>query len=337
MSPQAALATARSKPSATGLLAIDGLSVSFATVTGRVAAVRSASVQLREGETLGIVGESGSGKTTLLLSILGLLAQNARIDGGAVSYDGHDLARLSRRELERIRGREIALIPQRAMSSLSPVTQIGSQLRRFAASVCGRPVRDDEILSALSRVGLNLSRRRLSGYPHEFSGGQLQRMLIATSALVGRPRILLADEPTSTLDATVQAQVLNSLRSVQQELGLSVIFVTHDLGVVAQLCDRVVVMYAGEVVETAEIGSLYDAPKHPYTQALLGTVPGQGTRGGALTSIPGTVADSMKIEVGCRFAPRCARSMDICWKEHPADRLAGASVVKCHLHPPAAP
>jgi oligopeptide/dipeptide ABC transporter ATP-binding protein len=314
------------------VLEIEDLRVSFATSRGSVKAVRGASLELRSGETLGLVGESGSGKTTVLMSILQLLPENARVDGGRVLYGGRDLLTLPPREIRALRGRQLCLIPQRAMQSLSPVASIGSQLRRFAEIGTDEKATNPALLKMLQRVGLNLDKERLHGYPHEFSGGQLQRMLIAASALAGRPSVLLADEPTSTLDATVQAQVLNVLKEVQQDLGLSVIFVTHDLGVVAQLCDRVAVMYAGEVVETAEVNALFRDPKHPYTQALLGTLPGRHRRGERLTSIAGSVTDSAAIEEGCRFTPRCPHAMDVCITDHPDLRSAGQSEVGCHLY-----
>ena len=271
------------------VLSVDGLTTTFRSKHGPVPAVREVSLDLAPGEILGIVGESGSGKSTLLMSILGLLPPNAQTTARSIRFAGRDLAGASREELRRLRGRELSLIPQRPQSSLSPVAPIGKQIHRFldeAVASEGGGV-DETVAEMLREVGLASIRGRLSGYPHEFSGGQMQRILIAIAALAVRPRVLFADEPTSTLDVTVQAQVLSLLGRVRRELGISIVFVTHDLGVVAQLCDRVGVMYRGELIETADVEQLFERPQHEYTRALIAAVPSRYARGQRLPSFAG--------------------------------------------------
>ncbi len=319
---------------ASTVLTVDALSVTYATPAGPSRVLRDVSLELRSGETLGIVGESGSGKTTLLSSILGLLPPQAKVTSGDVAFGARHLLQVSAAERRRLRGRSLRLIPQRAMTSLNPVKSIHKQFELFAVAAGRERLSAQELSQLLSRVGLSISASRLKRYPHEFSGGQLQRMLIAASVLLGEPSIVFADEPTSTLDTTVQAQVLDLLRRLQAETGVAVVFVSHDLGVVAQLCQRVAVMYAGEIVETADVDSLYHEPQHPYTQALLGALAGRHQRREALASIPGSVGDSIRLDTGCRFAPRCVAAMPVCHEELPRDRAAGASVVKCHLYAP---
>jgi oligopeptide/dipeptide ABC transporter ATP-binding protein len=315
------------------VLVVDALNVSFATSGQPHQVLRDVSFRLRDGETLGIVGESGSGKTTLLSSILGLLPPQAKVTSGRVGFGDRSLLEVSAADRRRLRGTALRLVPQRAMTSLNPVKSILKQFQLFARSAGRDGLSGEELAELLHRVGLSVSPSRLKRYPHEFSGGQLQRMLIAASVLLGEPSIVFADEPTSTLDATVQAQVLDLLRRLQAETGVAVVFVSHDLGVVAQLCERVAVMYAGEIIELADVESLYHEPKHPYTQALLGALAERHQRREPLAAIPGRVGDSMKIHVGCRFAPRCSYAMPQCHVDLPVDRAAGASVVKCHLYP----
>lgn len=317
---------------ASTVLTVDALSVSYATPAGPSRVLRDVGLQLRSGETLGIVGESGSGKTTLLSAILGLLPPSAKVTSGQVAFGGRQLLQVSASERRRLRGTSLRLIPQRAMTSLNPVKSIHKQFELFALAAGRQRLGADELSKLLSRVGLSISASRLKHYPHEFSGGQLQRMLIAASVLLGEPSVVFADEPTSTLDTTVQAQVLELLRRLQAETGVAVVFVSHDLGVVAQLCQRVAVMYAGEIVETAEVDALYHEPQHPYTQALLGALAGRHQRRETLTAIPGSVTDSMRISTGCRFAPRCTSALPVCHVDLPLDRVSGASVVKCHLY-----
>ena len=320
---------ASAKPS---VLEVDSLNVSFASGGRSTHVLRDVSLSLRPGEILGIVGESGSGKSTLLSTILGLLPPQGRVSSGTVTYGGRNLLTASVGERRQLRSSALRLIPQRAMTSLSPVTSIRKQFAQIAKAA-GQPVPSSAELSALlRRVGLSLDADRLKRYPHEFSGGQLQRMLIAASVLLGEPKIVFADEPTSTLDTTVQAQVLGLIRSLRSEVGASVMFVTHDLGVVAQLCDRVLVMYAGEIVENTDVDSLFHDPKHPYTRALLGSLADGHEFKQPLTAIAGRVSDSMELDVGCRFAPRCQSAFGRCGRDRPVDLQATNSLVKCHLY-----
>ena len=264
---------------------VDGLTTRFRSSGHSVEAVKDVSFELRRGEILGIVGESGSGKSTLLMSILRLLPGNAQTEARSIRFNGRELLGLSGEEMRKLRGRELSLIPQRPMNSLSPVTPLGRQFSRFMAEaqLDDRPI-DEAIAEMLEKVGLGSLVQRLRGYPHEFSGGQMQRILIAIAALSARPQVLFADEPTSTLDVTIQAQVLSLLLDVRKELGLSIVFVTHDLGVVAQVCDRVGVMYRGELIELADVVTLFESPQHVYTRALLDAVPSRHQRGDRLPS-----------------------------------------------------
>ena len=316
------------------VLAVDGLSTTFNTHDGPVPAVRDVSFELRKGEFLGLVGESGCGKSTVLMSILRLLPENADMNARSLVFDDRDMLDLSDEEIRLLRGRRISLIPQRPMSSLSPVATIERQLKWYLQRDGARsPVELTEAMeSMLDRVGLRAAVERLSGYPYQFSGGQLQRMLIAIASLVGEPDVLMADEPTTTLDVTVQAQVLSLLLEARDRLGLSVIIVTHDLGVIAQTCDRVAVMYGGRLVEMADVNTLFHEPRHPYTIALLDSLPSRHRRGEQLTSIMGSAIGSNLLD-GCPFAPRCPSVMDHCHTDVPEGRTMAETFVRCHLYP----
>jgi peptide/nickel transport system ATP-binding protein len=318
------------------LLVVDGLHTQFRIQDRRVSAVRGVSFSVNHGEILGIVGESGSGKTTLLMSILRLLPPNAAVTAGSVQFAGTDLLSLTEQAMRRLRGHDIALVPQRPMNSLSPVSQIRAQMMRYVDWNAWRDQsRESAIATMLDRVGLRAVRERIRAYPHEFSGGQLQRILIAVAALASRPQLLLADEPTSTLDPTIQAQVLQLLQELRDELGVAVIFVTHDLGAIAQICDRVGVMYRGELVELAAVRPLFADPRHPYTQALLNAIPSRHRPRQPLPTLAGSVADVRDHIEGCAFAPRCPSVMSRCWHEAPEPRQSEASKeVRCHLYPP---
>lgn len=314
------------------VLTVDGLNTTFKTHDGPVPAVRDVSFELRKGEFLGLVGESGCGKSTVLMSILRLLPENAAMDARSLVFDDRDMLDLSDEEIRLLRGRRISLIPQRPMSSLSPVATIERQLKWYLQRDGSRSPDEltEAMASMLDRVGLRAAMERLSGYPYQFSGGQLQRMLIAIAALVGEPDVLMADEPTTTLDVTVQAQVLSLLLEARDRLGLSVIIVTHDLGVIAQTCDRVAVMYGGRLVEMADVNTLFHEPRHPYTVALLDSLPSRHRRGEPLTSITGSAIGSNLLD-GCPFAPRCPSVMDRCHTEVPEGRTVGETFVRCHL------
>ena len=315
------------------VLAVDGLNTTFTTHDGPVPAVRDVSFELRKGEFLGLVGESGCGKSTVLMSILRLLPENAEMNARSLVFDGTETLGLSDEEIRLLRGRRLSLIPQRPMSSLSPVATIERQLKWYLQRDGAR--KPDELTEAmasmLERVGLRAAVERLSGYPYQFSGGQLQRMLIAIAALVGEPDVLMADEPTTTLDVTVQAQVLSLLLEARDRLRLSVIIVTHDLGVIAQTCDRVAVMYGGRLVEMADVYTLFREPRHPYTIALLDSLPSRHRKGEPLTSIAGSAIGSNLLD-GCPFAPRCASVMDHCRTDVPDRRTVGNTLVRCHLY-----
>ncbi|WP_211593314.1 ABC transporter ATP-binding protein [Microbispora sp. H10836] len=307
------------------LLSVRDLAVVFRTRTGEVPAVREVSFDLARGEIFGLVGESGSGKSTVLTALTRMLARNARITSGRIGFDGADLLALREPAMRRLRGDRIGLIPQRPMTSLSPATSIGRQLRWHLDGL------DDagRLKELLGGVGLDALLDRLDGYPFEFSGGQLQRLLIAVAALGKQPDLLLADEPTTTLDATVQAQVLRLLLELRDRVGSAMVFVTHDLGVISQISDRIGVMYAGRLVEVAPARELFAAPRHPYTRALLEAIPVRHRRGEPLRTIPGTVTGANRLS-GCPFAPRCPIALDLCREENPAPRETGLSLVRCH-------
>ncbi len=328
-----AAGTTGSRGSAEPVLRVEGLNTTFRTHDGPVPAVRDVSFELRKGEFLGLVGESGCGKSTVLMSILRLLPENADMSARSLVFEDRDMLGLSDEGIRLLRGRRISLIPQRPMSSLSPVATIERQLKWYLQRDGAR--RPEELTGAmesmLDRVGLRAAVERLSGYPYQFSGGQLQRMLIAIAALVGEPDVLMADEPTTTLDVTVQAQVLSLLLEARDRLGLSVIIVTHDLGVIAQTCDRVAVMYGGRLVEMADVNTLFHEPRHPYTIALLDSLPSRHRRGEPLTSIEGSAIGSNLLD-GCPFAPRCPSVMDNCHTDVPEERTVGETFVRCHLY-----
>ena len=290
------------------------------------------SFTLLPGETLGLVGESGSGKTTTCLSMVGLLPRGARIVGGSVVFEGEDLTRKSQRELRRVRGRRIAMILQDPMASLNPLFTIFRQVAEpafFHRHLRGRSlrVRVQELLRA---VRIPSPEFRMRDYPHQMSGGMRQR-IVGAIALAGGPRLVIADEPTTNLDVTIQAQYLDLLKDLQRETGVALIFVTHNLGIVAKMCDRVAVMYAGKIVEQASVRALFDVPKHPYTRALLGAVPKLGSKE-PLYAIPGVPPNLASLPAGCPFHPRCPEALPRCATEAPRDfHASDGSVARCWL------
>jgi oligopeptide/dipeptide ABC transporter ATP-binding protein len=289
------------------LLAIEGLQVRFDTPGGPVRAVEQVDLALQPGEVLGLVGESGCGKTVSALSILRLIEPPGRITGGSVLFEGRDLLKASTAEMLKVRGAGISMIFQQPRSSLNPVIRIGRQIAEQLVRKAGMDASaaEREAVALLSAVRLPAPERKAKAYPHELSGGQAQRVMIAI-ALALKPRVLIADEPTTSLDVTVQAEVLALLAERCRSLGTAMILVTHDLGVVAQVADRVAVMYAGRIVEQADVQALFDAPRHPYTRGLLGAVPTLGARVPRLIEIPGQVpAPVGALRPGCAFAPRC--------------------------------
>ena len=287
------------------------------TLSGTVPIVRGIDLSVGRGEALGIVGESGCGKSITWLAALRLLGRNVTT-GGEVQLDGQDVGGLSERELAPVRGGRIALIFQDPASALNPVQRIGTQIAevlRLHRGLTGEPARR-EALRLLDRVGIADGPRRLKQYPHEFSGGMNQRVMIAL-ALAGEPDVLVADEPTTALDATIQAQVLDLIRELRRETGMALILISHDIGVVGDLCERIAVMYAGRIVETAATQDLLSRPRHPYTQGLLAALPTLTGPRQRLTPIPGTVPAPAAIPPGCAFAPRCPIAVERCGHELP--------------------
>ena len=316
------------------VLQIAGLQTHFFTFGGTrvVRAVDGVDFTLRAGETLGLVGESGSGKTTTCLSIVGLLPRAARIVGGRVVFEGEDLTRKSQRELRRVRGRRIAVILQDPMASLNPLFTIYRQVAEpafFHQHLRGRRLRE-RVQGLLRAVRIPSPEWRMREYPHQMSGGMRQR-IVGAIALSGGPRLVIADEPTTNLDVTIQAQYLDLLKDIQRETGVALIFVTHNLGIVAKMCDRVAVMYAGKIVEQAPVRELFDSPKHPYTRALLGSMPRLGSKE-PLYSIRGQPPNLANLPAGCAFHPRCPDVMPRCMTEEPRDfRPGDGSVARCWL------
>ncbi len=304
------------------LLSIEDLAISFETDEGIVDVIDEVSIELEEGETLGLVGESGCGKSVTALAVMGLLPRPAgRITGGAIRFDGHDLTQLTSEEFSRVRGGQVAMIFQEPMTALNPVHRVGKQLgesyRLHHPDASKAEIRQ-EALRLMDHVGIPAAERRLDEYPHQLSGGMRQRVMIAM-ALSSRPRILIADEPTTALDVTIQAQILELLRDLQSEYGMSIIFITHDLGVIAELASRVVVMYAGRVAEEAPVEALFKSPLHPYTKGLLASIPRlESESKSVLPTIPGVVPSIDELPVGCRFSNRCEFAQDQCSQAKPA-------------------
>ncbi len=296
------------------LLEVRNLTTAFATGRGEITAIEEVSFSVEQGEVLGIVGEFGSGKSVTALTIMGLLPRPpARVAAGEVRFAGERLSTMSEQRLRRIRGPGIGMVFQEPMTSLNPVFSIGEQIiETIAAHERGTlRARRARAVQLLDRVGIPSAAARLGDYPHQLSGGQRQRVMIAI-ALACRPRLLIADEPTTALDVTIQAQILDLLLDLRDELGMAVIVITHNMGVIAETADRVLVMYAGRVVEQAPVARLFDAPLHPYTRGLLACVPTLADDRERLTAIPGTLPDPRHRPPGCRFAPRCPHAIPAC-------------------------
>ena len=322
------------------ILKVEGLKTSFMTSSGEVQAVRGVSFGVRKGEILGIVGESGSGKSVTSMTILRLLADTARIKEGAIRFEGQDLTKVSEKEMRAIRGQKIAMIFQDPMSSLNPLVPVGKQVAEIM-KIHHPEMKPEQLkqrtLELFEQVRIPEAAKRLRSYPHEFSGGMRQRVMIAM-ALANRPDLLIADEPTTALDVTIQDQILKQLRSLQREYGTSIIFITHDLGVVAELCDRVVVMYGGLIMEEAPIEEIFANPLHPYTMGLLASIPGvHKDKSERLQSIAGSPPDMTNPPKGCPFAPRCPYARNICAAECPPYVQAGGHRAMCWLLQPDAP
>ncbi|MBS1164457.1 MAG: putative transporter ATP-binding protein [Proteobacteria bacterium] len=300
------------------VIEVRGLRTHFTGETGIIRAVDGVDLHVRAGECLGLVGESGCGKTITALSLVRLVSPPGRIAAGEILYDGRDLVKASEADLLALRGDRISMIFQQPKASLNPVIQIGWQVAELFCHHRGMARRAAwlEAVELLKAVGLPAAERKALAYPHELSGGQAQRVMIAM-ALALKPRLLIADEPTTALDVTVQAQILHLLRGLCRDFGTALILVTHDLGVVAETADRVAVMYAGQIVETADVVPLFAQPAHPYTRGLLHSMPVQGRRRDRLDAIPGSVPPPGLTMAGCRFAPRCSFAFERCHAEPP--------------------
>lgn len=302
------------------ILNVDDLRTQFATEDGIVKAVDGVSFELRKGETLGIVGESGSGKSVTSLSIMRLIQEPpGKIAGGKITFDGTDLLSLSMNDMRKLRGRRIAMIFQDPMTSLNPFLKISTQLTEVTRLHLGHNAQQarEHAIKMLKTVGISDAEERLGAYPHEFSGGMRQRVMIAM-ALSCDPELLIADEPTTALDVTIQAQILELIKDLKERMGTSVILITHDLGVVAGMTERVIVMYAGRIFEIAPTAELFKSPANPYTRGLLRSVPDpEHEQGKPLYQIPGQPPDVANLPPGCPFAERCDRAEDICRREFP--------------------
>jgi oligopeptide/dipeptide ABC transporter ATP-binding protein len=314
-------------------LKVRGLTTTFDTPRGVAQAVDSVDLDIGPGEVVGLVGESGSGKSVTLRSILRLVREPGHVTGG-VEWNGRDLMTMSERELRRVRGAEIAMIFQEPMTALNPVLPVRLQIEenlRAHTNLDGA-ARRARALELMDVVGIPAAARRLDEYPHQFSGGMRQRVMIAI-ALASSPKLLLADEPTTALDVTIQDQILKLILDLRDRFGMSVLFVTHDLGVVAATCDRMAVMYAGRIVETGTVSAVFAEPHHPYTRGLLGSVPRAGSERSMLLSIDGTPPSLTAIPAGCAFNPRCAFATDICRAVRPAlETFAPGRTVACFHH-----
>jgi len=314
------------------LLRIEGLNVSFPAKDGRVKILNNVSFEVFGHEIVGLVGESGSGKTMTSLTIMGFLPRSGRIEGGEVWFGPHNLLECTEEEMSRVRGRQIAMIFQSTRSALNPLMRVGDQVARAYRIQRGLGASESrtEAIQALARVGIPNAEQRARAYPHQLSRGMCQRVLVAMMVAC-EPALLIADEPTTGLDVTIQAQIFELIKDVQQATEASILLITHDLGVVAETCQRVVVLYAGQVAETATVESLFAQPVHPYTQRLLHSV----LRVDKKVEMP-TVDAGLSEEVaysvaGCRFAPRCALATSRCWEEQPSRELAGPEHwVSCH-------
>lgn len=301
------------------LLEIKDEKLSFFTPAGEVKALNGVSFSMNEGEVLGIVGESGSGKSVTAYSIMGLTAYPGKLIGGTIYFNGHQIEKMSEKEMRKIRGNEVSIIFQDPMTSLNPVYTIGNQITEVIRLHTGKGKKEayDRAKDLLELVGINEPTKRLKQYPHELSGGMRQRVMIAI-ALACEPKLLIADEPTTALDVTIQAQILELMQELRQKLGMSIIMITHDLGVVASMCERIAVMYAGHIVEYGTADEIFYEPKHEYTKGLINSIPKLSAQEiERLVPIEGQPVDLLNPPAGCPFAPRCANCMKICLREMP--------------------
>ncbi|GAA4719679.1 ABC transporter ATP-binding protein [Brevibacillus fulvus] len=314
------------------ILQVQQLRTRFKTDQGKVSVVDGVDFSIRQGETLGVVGESGCGKSMTSLSIMRLLPQNGSTEG-KITFEGKDLLSLSEKDMQKIRGNEIAMIFQEPMTSLNPLHTVGRQIEE--AVLLHRKVTKEEAkkraIDMLKAVGMPRPEEIYGEYPHQLSGGMRQRVMIAM-AMACDPKLIIADEPTTALDVTIQAQILELMQKLKEQTGTSIMLITHDLGVVAEMCDRVIVMYAGQVVEEAEINQLFESPKHPYTIGLMNSVPELDEEREYLETIPGSVPLAHQMPSGCRFAPRCSKAMPICSEKQPDLLDLGGQKCRCWLY-----
>ena len=318
------------------VLEVEDLRTWLPSKRGVVKAVDGVSFAVRPAEIVGVVGESGCGKSTLCLSLVRLLPKGTETQG-SIRFRGQDLLRMPPDEVRRLRGRDITMILQNPMTSLDPVFTVGSQLREVLKvnSPLSLQERAARAVQMLRQVRIPSPEERLHNYPHQMSGGMKQRVLTAMATAL-KPTLLLADEPTTALDVTIQEQILGLLAEIRDRLGTAIILVTHDLGIVRRLCDRVLIMYAGRVVETGSTADIFAAPQHPYTQALLASIPRIGDERPRLQTIEGVIPDLSRLPPGCSFEPRCPHAMPRCRAEYPPAFDAGGSVARCWLHAPVA-
>lgn len=300
------------------VLEISQLKLHFFTDKGIVPAVDGVNLTVNEGEIVGLVGESGCGKSVTSLAVMGLVpSPPGKLVDGQILFQGKDLTRLNRRQMRSIRGNEMAMIFQEPMSSLNPLFTIGDQLKEVIHThrSCKKQEATEMVIEILKKVGIHRE-GILEEYPHQLSGGMRQRVMIAMAMLL-KPKLIIADEPTTALDVTIQAQILDLMKTLNQEFGTAILLITHDLGVVAEMCDRVVVMYAGQVVEETSRRQLFRQPRHPYTKGLLKSIPKLDDQLERLYSIPGQVPNPLQMPLGCRFAPRCEHAMEVCQQKAP--------------------
>lgn len=317
------------------LLEIKNLKVQYNTDEAIVYALNDFSLDLGRGEILGVVGETGAGKTTMALSIMKLLPEHvAEVTGGSITYNGEDVFKMSQKQLRNLRGAEVSMIFQDPMTSLNPVMTVGDQIDevlKIHNPSMPKQERDEKVAEILTLVGIPPERR--VQFPHQFSGGMKQRVVIAM-ALVAKPNLLLADEPTTALDVTIQAQILTLMKNLEEQLGTSMIFITHDLGIVAEFCENVAVVYGGEVIERGTVEQVFArTANHPYTNNLFECIPDLTGSVNRLTPIPGFVLDSRTVPVGCPFADRCSKCTEVCKKEKPSIHyVEDGHYIKCHLY-----
>lgn len=324
------------EPGADGknILEIKNMHTYFYMDSGVVKSVDGVDIELKEGSTLGIVGESGSGKSVTALSVMGLLmGTTGKIAEGEILLDGNDIVHISNEDRRKLRGSKISMIFQEPMTSLNPVMRIGDQIMEgiLLHQKVSKKEAEAKALEMLKMTGLPRAEKMMREFPFQLSGGQRQRVMIAM-ALVCNPQILIADEPTTALDVTIQAQILDLMNKLKKEIGTSILFITHDLGVVAEICDSVVVMYCGRVVEKGSVNDIFENPSHPYTEGLLNSIPKLGVHVEELDSIPGNVPNPKYMPKGCKFAPRCKYAFDKCKEEEPGfTELGGGHQSRCWL------